>query len=74
MSTRDGNPEIYVDESRRIERAAHHATIPASTRRRRGRRPATQIAFTSDRTGSPQIYIVGADGLDQPRRITSDES
>ena len=23
----------------------------------------TQIAFTSDRTGSPQIYVMGADGL-----------
>ena len=23
----------------------------------------TQIAFTSDRTGTPQIYVVGADGL-----------
>ena len=33
-----------------------------------------QIAFTSDRSGSPQIYIVDADGLDQPRRITSNES
>jgi TolB protein len=34
----------------------------------------TQIAFTSDRSGSPQIYIVGADGLGSPRRITTTES
>ena len=39
-------------------------TIPASTSRRPGRRSGTQIAFTSDRTGTPQIYVVGADGLD----------
>jgi TolB protein len=33
-----------------------------------------QIAFTSDRSGSPQIYIAEADGLGQPRRITTGES
>src|SRR4029453_17961405 len=33
-----------------------------------------QIAFTSDRSGSPQIYIADADGLGQPRRITVNES
>jgi len=33
-----------------------------------------QIAFTSDRSGSPQIYVVDADGLGQPQRITSDDS
>ena len=33
----------------------------------------TQIAFTSDRAGTPQIYIVGADGLNL-RRITTNES
>jgi len=34
----------------------------------------TQIAFTSDRSGSPQIYIIGADGLGSPKRITTTES
>ena len=33
-----------------------------------------QIAFTSDRSGSVQIYIVDADALGQPRRITTNES
>ncbi len=28
-----------------------------------------QIAFTSDRTGRPQIYIMNADGSGQPRRV-----
>ena len=31
----------------------------------------TQIAFTSDRTGTPQIYVVGVDGLGL-RKITSE--
>ena len=31
----------------------------------------TQIAFTSDRGGSPQIYVMGADGLNL-RRVTSE--
>jgi TolB protein len=31
----------------------------------------TQLAFTSERTGSPQIYIVNADGTD-PRRISTE--
>ena len=38
-------------------------TIRPPTSRRPGRRQGHQIAFTSDRTGTPQIYIVGADGL-----------
>ena len=42
MSTRDGNPEIYVDEPRRLERAAAHATSRHRHRRRPGRRPATR--------------------------------
>jgi TolB protein len=33
----------------------------------------TQIAFTSDRSGQPQIYIVGSDGLNL-RRITTMDS
>ena len=31
----------------------------------------TQIAFTSDRSGSPQIYIIDADGLNL-NKITSE--
>jgi TolB protein len=33
----------------------------------------TQIAFTSDRAGTPQIYVVGVDGLNL-RRITTNDS
>ena len=33
----------------------------------------TQIAFTSDRAGTPQIYVMGVDGLNL-RRITTNES
>jgi TolB protein len=33
----------------------------------------TQIAFTSDRAGTPQIYVVGVDGLNL-RRLTTSES
>jgi TolB protein len=29
----------------------------------------TEIAFTSDRTGRPQIYIMSADGTGPPRRL-----
>ena len=44
-------------------RAAPGHEQPGDRRRRRpGRRPATQIAFVSDRTGRPQIYIVNIDG------------
>ena len=30
----------------------------------------TQIAFTSDRSGSPQIYVVGADGLNLSKKTS----
>ncbi len=32
----------------------------------------TQIAFTSDRSGTPQIYLVAADGLGPVQRLTSE--
>ena len=41
--------------------------------RRRGRPTVTQLAFVSDRTGTPQIYLMGADGSNV-RRLTSNES
>jgi TolB protein len=34
----------------------------------------TQIAFVSDRSGSPQIYIMDVEGLRPPRRLTLNES
>jgi TolB protein len=33
----------------------------------------TQIAFSSDRTGNPQVYVIGADGVGQAARITVSE-
>jgi TolB protein len=29
-----------------------------------------EIAFTSDRSGTPQIYVVSADGIGSPRRVS----
>ena len=81
----DGTQDRVHDQPRRQPRdlrdgrataatCAASPGIPASTRRRPGRPAGNQIAFTSDRSGSPQIYIADADGLGQPRRITTDES
>ena len=73
MSNRDGNQEIYVMDANggNMRRITRHPGIDATPTWS----PAgNQIGFTSDRSGSPQIYIVDAEGLDQPRRITSNES
>ena len=73
MSNRDGNQEIYVMDAKggNLRRITRHPGIDATPTWS----PAgNQIGFTSDRSGSPQIYIVDAEGLDQPRRITSNES
>jgi TolB protein len=73
MSNRDGNQEIYAMDANgsNLRRITRHPSIDATPTWS----PAgNQIAFTSDRSGSPQIYIVDAEGLDQPRRITSNES
>jgi TolB protein len=73
MSNRDGNLEIYVvnrdgSNARRLTNHPSNDTTPTWS-------PAgNQIAFTSDRSGTPQIYVVEADGLGSPRRITTSES
>ncbi len=73
MTNRDGNQEIYVMDANgsNLRRITRHPGIDATPTWS----PAgNQIAFTSDRSGSPQIYIVDADGLGQPQRITTNES
>ncbi len=34
----------------------------------------TRIAFISDRSGTPELYVARADGSGDPRRLTTDES
>jgi TolB protein len=63
-STRDGNGnfEIYVAnrDGSNVRRLTNH---PMADITPTWAPSGTQIAFTSDRTGTPQVYIVGADGL-----------
>jgi TolB protein len=73
MTNRDGNPEIYVmnrDGSNLVRLTRHPGIDSTPTWSPAG----NQVAFTSDRSGSPQIYIADADGLGQPRRITTQDS
>jgi TolB protein len=61
MSSRDGNPEIYIinrDGSGLRRLTTHPNADVTPTWSPTG----TQIAFTSDRTGQPQIWIVNVDG------------
>ncbi len=62
-STRDGagNTEIYVAnrDGSNIHRLTQH---PAADTSPTWSPSGTQIAFVSDRSGSPQLYIIGADG------------
>ena len=55
-------PRHLRHERRRHESVAASRRIRTATRRRRGRPSGNEIAFTSDRTGRPQIYIMNADG------------
>ena len=70
MSTRDGNPDIYVmnRDGSSVRRLTTNPAIDGSpTWSPKG----DQIAFTSDRTGTPQIFVMGADGLGA-RQLTHD--
>ena len=57
-------------QSRRHQSAPGDQPSRAPTRRRRGRRPAQQLAFTSDRSGKEQVYIVNVDGTGLDRIST----
>ena len=72
MSSRDGNPEIYVmnADGSNVRRITNH---PAADATPTWSLTGTQIAFTSARAGTPQIYMVGSDGLNL-RRLTISES
>jgi TolB protein len=74
-STRDGsgNTEIYVvnRDGTNLRRITNHPMADGSPT---WAPSGTQIAFMSDRSGSPQIYTMSADGVGQPRRVTTSES
>ena len=57
-----GTPEIYIAnrDGSNVRRLTNHPGIDITPT---WSPSGTQIAFTSDRSGSPQIYIIGADGL-----------
>ena len=66
----EGNAELYVvnRDGSNLRRLTNH---PASDMSPTWSPSGTQIAFTSDRTGSPQVWSIGADGLGL-RKITSE--
>jgi len=70
MSTRDGNPDIYVmnRDGSNVRRLTNNPAIDDSPT---WSPTGTQIAFVSGRTGnsSPEIFVMEADGLGQ-RQIT----
>jgi TolB protein len=70
-STRDGagNSELYVmnRDGSSVRRITNH---PAADTSPTWSPSGSQIAFTSDRASGPQIYIVSADGLGTPQRIS----
>jgi Tol biopolymer transport system component len=64
VSTRDGNPEIYVMNADRSNqtRLTNHAggdTVPSFTA------DGSQIEFIRETNGTPEIFIMDADGSDQ---------
>jgi hypothetical protein len=70
VSTRDGNPEIYVMNadgtgSQRVTTTPAREDSPTWTPDGR------QIVFASDRSGKMQVWIMGADGS-APRQLTPD--
>ena len=66
MSTRDGNPEVYVmnpdgSNPTRLTKDSSDNSIS-------GWSPdGKQIAFTSNRDGNDEIYVMNADGSGQTR-------
>jgi Tol biopolymer transport system component len=71
VSTRDGNPEIYVmgalgENERRLTNHPALDSTPAWSL------DGTKIAFVSTRRGQPDIFVLNADGTGTPRRLTND--
>ena len=69
MLSKDGNPELYVrhldgDRLTRLTRTAYAAEASPSWSP-----DGKQIVFVSDRSGSPQLYVVGHTG-GQARRVS----
>ena len=66
----DGNVEIFVmnRDGSGVRRLTNHPMADATPT---WAPTGNQLAFVSDRTGSPQIYIINADGTDM-RRISSE--
>jgi len=67
VSSRDGNPEVYVYHfnGNRIERITENLAIDTEP----AWAPDGSLLFTSDRSGSPQVYRLDAHGRD-PVRLT----
>ena len=59
------------DERRRHRPDAAHQQPASSTRARPGRPTAPKIAFTSNRDGNCEIYVMNADGTGQTRSPTT---
>jgi TolB protein len=64
--TKDGNPEIYFQKGNSLTRLTVHKGIDTSPTWAPN---SMEIAFVSNRSGSPQIYIMGKDGSNV-RRLT----
>ena len=62
ISNRDGNSEIYVMNRDGSNLTPADQQPEPSTRRRRGRRPARRSRSRPSARGTPQIYVIGADG------------
>src|ERR1700681_2496871 len=69
LSTRDGNLDIYVLDlaTQALTRITDDPGIDPEPK---WSKDGQSLYFTSDRAGGPQIYRIGADGGDKPRRLT----
>jgi TolB protein len=69
LSTRDGNLDVYVLDltSQALTRITEDPGIDTEPQ---WSKDGQNLYFTSDRAGGPQVYRIGAQGGDHPRRLT----